>query len=113
MNTAGKHGVATDVPAALTAAEVHTVADLARLALTPEQVEAYRAPMASVLGYMDRLRTLDLTGVEPMSHPNDSVNRLDADEPNPSETLPTDVLMRMSPDTAEPFVRVPGVFAGE
>jgi aspartyl-tRNA(Asn)/glutamyl-tRNA(Gln) amidotransferase subunit C len=69
--------------------------------------------MTAILGYMDRLRTLDLNGVEPMSHPHDTVNRLDPDEPVPGAALPTEALMRIAPDTHEPFVRVPGVFAGE
>lgn len=93
----------------LSAAEVCAVAELARLRLTDEQVESFRAPLGTVLGYMDRLRALDLNDVEPMSHPNDTVNRLDSDEPRPQHAISNAALMAMAPDKAEPFVQVPKV----
>ncbi len=91
----------------LSAAEVRKVAQLSRLALTDEQVELYRAQLSSILGYVDRLRALDLAGVEPLSHVSEATNRLDADEPG--ATLPTDTLMSMAPATLPPFIRVPKV----
>jgi aspartyl-tRNA(Asn)/glutamyl-tRNA(Gln) amidotransferase subunit C len=91
----------------LSAAEVRKVARLARLDLSDDQVEQYRAQLSAVLGYVDRLRTLDLSGVEPMSHPGGQVNRLDDDVPH--DPLPTEALMRMAPARMEPFVEVPKV----
>ena len=111
MADTGKHGDLKQPM--LSAAAVRAVANLARLELSDDQIDDYRAPMAAVLGYMNRLQTLDLAGIEPMSHPNDTVNRLDADETKPDGLLPTEALMRMAPDKHEPFVRVPGVFASE
>lgn len=93
----------------LSAADVRAVADLARLQLSDEQVEVFRAPLGAVLGYMDRLSALDLRGVEPMSHPNDSVNRLDIDEVRTQAVLPNAALMAMAPAKIEPFVQVPRV----
>lgn len=91
----------------LTAAEVRKVAHLARLRLTPEQVEEQRAKLGAVLGYVDRLRELDLEGVEPMTTPFDASNRLAADVPEPS--LPTETLMKMAPASSPPFIVVPKV----
>jgi aspartyl-tRNA(Asn)/glutamyl-tRNA(Gln) amidotransferase subunit C len=94
--------------AMLSEKDVRMVAKLARLALHDNQVQQYRAQLSGVLAYMDRLREVDVCGVEPMSHPNDMANRLDADEPRPG-TLATETLMSMAPAKIEPFVRVPKV----
>lgn len=91
----------------LSADEVRKVARLSRLALSDQQVEQYRGQLAAVLGYVDRLREVGLAGVEPMAHVGDSVNRLDDDVPGP--TLPTQTLMKMAPDTMDPFLKVPKV----
>lgn len=94
----------------LTDADVRKVARLARLELSDAQVHAMRDQLAAVLGYVERLRGLDLTGVEPMAHVGEGgrgVNRLDEDVPGP--TLSNADLMRMAPEKMEPFVKVPKV----
>jgi aspartyl-tRNA(Asn)/glutamyl-tRNA(Gln) amidotransferase subunit C len=83
------------------------VAHLARLALTDAELEQHRSALSAVLGYVETLRELDLDGVEPLAHPSDSTNRLDADDPRPG--LPSDGLMKMAPASAPPFVVVPKV----
>ena len=92
---------------ALSSDEVRKVARLARLALSDAQVEQYRAQLGAVLGYVERLREVDLSGVEPLSNVSDAVNRLAADEPGP--TLPNEVLMKMAPAATPQFVKVPKV----
>ncbi len=87
--------------------DVRRVARLARLELPEDQVEAYRAKLGAVLGYVERLRGLDLHGVEPLAHVGEDAHRLRADDPGP--TLPNEVLMRMAPDSMPPFVRIPRV----
>lgn len=91
----------------LTSLQVMKVAKLAKLELSPEQVEDYRVKLGSVLGYIDRLRALNLEGVEPMTTPFDPGNRLAEDTPEPS--LPTETLMRMAPEKDPPFIVVPKV----
>ncbi len=91
----------------LTAADVRKVARLARLALPEDQIEEHRVRLAAVLGYVERLGELDLTGVEPLAHVGEEAHRLRADVPGPA--LPTEALMAMAPDTMPPFVRIPKV----
>lgn len=88
------------------------VAQLARLALTDEQLEQYRHQLGHVLEYMQRLRTLDLSDVEPMTSPIESFNRLADDVPGP--TLSNQQLMELAPEQAHsaPFITVPKVLAG-
>lgn len=94
----------------LTIEQVRRVAKLARLSLTDAQLEEYRAKLGAVLVYMDGLRQLDLANVEPLTHPIESGNRLDDDEPGP--VLSNDALMKMAPTggSMPPFLKVPKVF---
>lgn len=91
----------------LSADYVRKVARLARLAPTDAQVETYRTQLSAVITYMERLKSLDLAGIEPLTSVGDFTNRLDADAPGP--TLPNSALMKMAPDRAEPFIKVPKV----
>lgn len=93
--------------AALTVSDVRKVARLARLAIPEDRLEDHRIALAAVLGYVDRLRTLDLAGVEPLAHVGEEPHRLRADVPGTA--LPTETLMSMAPDSMAPFVRIPKV----
>jgi len=93
----------------LSVEDVRKVARLARLAVSEDQAQQYRAQLSAVLSYMDRLREVDLEGVEPMSHPNDQANRLDDDVPGRGRTLSAEALLTMAPETMGPFVKVPPV----
>lgn len=91
----------------LSEAEVRKVAQLARLALPPERLQAMQRDLGAVLGYVERLRTLNLEGVEPMAHVGEATNRLDDDTPGP--TLAPEALKRIAPETLGPFLKVPKV----
>lgn len=94
----------------LSADEVRAVARLARLELSEGRVQQLRTELGAVLAYMDHLREVDVSGVEPMTHPNDSRGRLDDDQERArSETLGTDAFMAIAPDTTPPFLNVPKV----
>ena len=94
----------------LSAEEVRKVARLARIALAPEQVEPTRAALGAVLEYVERLRSVDLTGVEPLFSPTDQ--EATAREDVPGEHLPARQLLDGAPATFERFIRVPRVFGG-
>jgi aspartyl-tRNA(Asn)/glutamyl-tRNA(Gln) amidotransferase subunit C len=97
-------------PPPLDSATVRRVAHLSRLALSDDQVEAFRAQLGAVLGHIDRLRALALEGVEPLTHPLDATNRMDEDTAR--DPLGNEVLIGMAPDVAAPFIKVPKVLAG-
>jgi aspartyl-tRNA(Asn)/glutamyl-tRNA(Gln) amidotransferase subunit C len=90
--------------------DVRRVAQLSRLALTEAQIEEARGQMGAVLRHMDSLRRLDLTNVEPMVYPSDIRNRMDDDVERPG--LSTAALIKLAPDAAPPFVKVPKVLGG-
>ena len=64
--------------------DVKYVAHLARLALTPEEEKSLGAQLGSILGYIEKLRELDVSGVEPTAHAVPMVNVTRADEIRPS-----------------------------
>lgn len=69
---------------ALTSDDVKHIALLARVGLTPEELERYRSQLENILDYFQKLREVDTEGVPPTGHsvPLESVMR--EDEPAPS-----------------------------
>jgi aspartyl-tRNA(Asn)/glutamyl-tRNA(Gln) amidotransferase subunit C len=49
----------------LSQAQVEHIAELARLALSPEELELYRDQLSHILEYFERLQELDTDAVEP------------------------------------------------
>ena len=89
----------------LTRDEVLHVARLARLALTEEEVERFRGQLSVILEAVGAVAELDLTEVEPTSHPLDVVNVWAVDEPRPSLTV--DEALANAPERDGDFFRVP------
>jgi aspartyl-tRNA(Asn)/glutamyl-tRNA(Gln) amidotransferase subunit C len=96
--------------------EVIRVAELAHLGLSPEEVDAYRNQLDGILTYIDKLKELDITNIQPMtqvlytgarsgsegSHPE-----LREDMPRPCEVA--DAVLAQASDSQKPFFRVPKV----
>ncbi len=51
----------------ITEKEVRYVADLANLRITDAEVAKFRADLDGILGHIDKLNELDVSGVEPMA----------------------------------------------
>jgi aspartyl-tRNA(Asn)/glutamyl-tRNA(Gln) amidotransferase subunit C len=98
------------MPDPLTLEEVRHVARLARLHLTNEELDAYRAQLSVVLDHIAKLNELDLSGVEPMAAPFDDTNRLDEDEV--ATPMPIQHLAMNAPVMKERFIAVPKVLGG-
>jgi aspartyl-tRNA(Asn)/glutamyl-tRNA(Gln) amidotransferase subunit C len=52
----------------LSTADVAKVAILARLRLSPQELETYTGQLNSIVDYVAQLQALDTTGVEPLAH---------------------------------------------
>ena len=75
----------------ITASEVSATAELARLALSPEELTRLERELSAILEYMADLAKLDTSGIEPMTHA----------VPNMFAPLRTDVLgPQLDADTA-------------
>ena len=64
--------------------DIKYVANLARIALSPEEEARLGAQLGDILGYVKKLEELDVTGVEPMAHAVPLANVFRADEVQPS-----------------------------
>jgi aspartyl-tRNA(Asn)/glutamyl-tRNA(Gln) amidotransferase subunit C len=91
--------------AAITTEEILHVAELARLALTEDEVERLGRELDVILEAVGKVAELDLADVVPTSHPLDLVNVWDEDEPRQSLLL-ADALAN-APDAHDDFFRVP------
>lgn len=87
--------------------DVEHVARLARLHLAPDELERMLAQLTGILGYIDKLRALDVEGVEPTSHAVPLVNVMRDDEVRPC--LPASEMLANAPDPSGDFFRVPRI----
>lgn len=85
--------------------DVEYVARLARLRLTEDEQERMAAELQSVLGYIEHIEELDLSGVEPTAHVVDLVNSLRSDDVR--ESLPREVALANAPEVVNNGFGVP------
>ena len=60
--------------------EVESIAHLARLQITEDQVPVYVQNLSRIIDFVNQLERADTEGVEPMAHPLNQVQRLRPDE---------------------------------
>ena len=63
--------------------EVQHIAELARLGITESEIIKFQKDLSSVLGYADKLKKIDVSNVEPTSHPLKIENVTRRDEAKP------------------------------
>ena len=61
--------------------DVRYVAQLARLDLSDAEIAKFQGQLDHVLAHVEKLREVDVSGVEPTAHANQVVNAFRADEP--------------------------------
>jgi len=59
--------------------QVLAIADLSRLQIDEKSITEFQTNLSNVLDLVDQLQAVDTTGIEPMAHPMDAVQRLRAD----------------------------------
>jgi aspartyl-tRNA(Asn)/glutamyl-tRNA(Gln) amidotransferase subunit C len=89
----------------LTAADVAKVARLARLNVSPEEVERYTRQLDGMLDHFADIDNLDLGNVEPMTQPYPLVNVLRADVERPC--LDREEVLAVAPAAEDGRFRVP------
>lgn len=77
--------------------DVRRIADLARLDLTPDEIERFARQLGDILRYADQVQQVDTTGVPPTSHPLAGGQQLRDDVPRPS--LARDLVLEGAPET--------------
>ena len=64
----------------LSTQDVEKVARLARLAMTPAEIETARSQLSGIFGLIEEMQAVDTKGIEPMSHAQDVAQRLREDK---------------------------------
>jgi aspartyl-tRNA(Asn)/glutamyl-tRNA(Gln) amidotransferase subunit C len=96
---------------AITREQVEHVARLAHLALREEEIERLTGQLGAILEAVGKVSELDLSDVEPTSHPLDLVNVWRDDAPQPS--LPREEALANAPDIEQGFFKVPPAIGPE
>jgi aspartyl-tRNA(Asn)/glutamyl-tRNA(Gln) amidotransferase subunit C len=86
---------------------VKYVAQLARLKLSPGEEQKLGAQLGDILGYIEKLKAVDVSGVEPTAHPFPLVNVVRPDEARPS--LPHEDALRNAPQQSGGLFTVPKI----
>ena len=86
------------------------VAQLARLQLSPAEVDEFGVQLAAILDYVARLDELNTSDVEPMVHSVEVANVLRDDELAPS--LPRAAALANAPKTDGRYFLVPAIIEG-
>ena len=94
---------------AISREQVLHVAELARLALTDDEVERLGGQLNAILEAVGKVSELDLADVEPTSHPLAVVNVWADDDPRPS--LPLADALTNAPEEEDDHFRVPPALA--
>ena len=87
--------------------EIRAVAHLARLRLTPEEESHLGTQLDQILGFIEKLRQVDVSGVEPTAHAFPLVNVTRPDQARPS--MPHDEAMANAPSKANGLFMVPKI----
>ena len=86
---------------------IHYVAKLARVALAPDEERRLGEQLGNILGYIAKLREVDVSGVEPISHAFPLANVARPDEP--AESLAHDAALRNAPSRSGGLFVVPKI----
>ena len=91
------------------AIEVKRIAELARLELTQDEIAKFQPQLEKILGHVETLTALDVSGVEATSYSASIFGRMRDDVPH--ESLPPEAVLQNAPDQAQGQIRVPKVVA--
>ncbi|MDD5250588.1 MAG: Asp-tRNA(Asn)/Glu-tRNA(Gln) amidotransferase subunit GatC [Rhodocyclaceae bacterium] len=91
----------------LTPDDVRRIARLARIEVSPAEVERTRGQLNDILGFIEQLQSVDTRDIEPMSHAVDVVQRLREDRVTEADRHV--VFQAIAPETEGGLYLVPKV----
>ncbi len=87
--------------------DVRYVANLARLELSDEEVATFQPQLEAILGNVEELSKLDVSGLDSTAHATTVFGRTRDD--SPQDSLPVEAVMLNAPDQSQNQIRVPKV----
>lgn len=90
--------------------EVKHIAKLARLGLSDKEIGKFQKELSSILDYVEKLKKVDVSGIQATSHPLEVKNVVREDKPRKWEAG-SERLVKMAPDKKEGYVKVKSIFS--
>jgi aspartyl-tRNA(Asn)/glutamyl-tRNA(Gln) amidotransferase subunit C len=87
--------------------DITRIAQLARLALSEEELDLYGEQLEQILEHAARVQALPTEGVEPTSHPLTMVNAFRPDEV--TACLDREEVLSQAPEVEDGYFRVPRI----
>jgi aspartyl-tRNA(Asn)/glutamyl-tRNA(Gln) amidotransferase subunit C len=91
----------------ITRKDVEHVAKLARLAMTPDEMDKVTEQLSDIVRYVEKLNELDTEGIEPLAHVLPVYNVFREDKV--WESLEIEKVLHNAPDKEGRFFKVPAV----
>lgn len=87
------------------------VAQLARLELSDQEVKTFTSQLSDILKYVEQLQSVDVQGVEPLTHPLALSTPLRPDEvkPSPVDSEGKPKVLQSAPDVLYDGFKVPQI----
>jgi len=86
--------------------EVKHIAKLARLGLTSSEIRKFQKELSSILDYIEKLKEVDISGIEPTSHSIEIENVMRRNDELKEEKLETrKKLIEMAPEKKEGYLK--------
>jgi len=95
----------------LTSDVVRHVAKLSRLALTDAEIDQTKIDLVRIFTHIDRLKEVDISGIDPLDHPSELLNRDRND--TVGTTLTQHEVLKNAPATKGVYIDVPKVLGGQ
>ena len=88
--------------------EVKHIAKLARLGLTESEIRKFQKELSSLLDYVEKLKEVDISKVEPTSHPIRVENVMRIDQSQKPEAK-TGKLLDLAPEKKEGYLKTKSI----
>lgn len=90
--------------------DVLKLARLARLKLSDEEIETFQAELSEILAYVEQLKSVDVSGLEPTDQVSGLVNVMREDKVKDYGFTPAD-LLKNAPATEDDHIKVKRMLA--
>ncbi len=86
------------------------IAKLARIELNKKEIEKYQGELSKILDYIEKLKEVNVEGIQPMSHPVEIKNVMREDKRKQEEEGKVgEKLLEMMPDKKNRYLKTKGI----
>jgi aspartyl-tRNA(Asn)/glutamyl-tRNA(Gln) amidotransferase subunit C len=93
----------------ITRKEVKHIAKLARLGLTEKEIEKFQKELSKILDYIEKLKEVDISEIEPTGHSIEINNVMREDEINQKIKTKSEKLLALAPERKNGYLKVKSI----